>query len=85
MCLLLLQLKLPVLSKQQLQQHPWHVLIAWRPADRPTGCACLAPPTQFQLHFHPQGWQMPPSSGNGRRGRIYYGTQVRCFFCSTVC
>ncbi|PRW61158.1 GTPase Der [Chlorella sorokiniana] len=23
-----------------------------------------------------QGWQMPPSSGNGRRGRIYYGTQA---------
>jgi len=24
-----------------------------------------------------QGWQMPPSTGSGRRGRIYYGTQVR--------
>lgn len=23
-----------------------------------------------------QGWRMPPTSGNGRRGRIYYGTQV---------
>lgn len=65
---------LPFPSKQQLQQRPWHTLIAWRPASQ---LGVLAPPTQFKLHFHPQGWQMPPSSGNGRRGRIYYGTQVR--------
>lgn len=24
----------------------------------------------------PQGWRMPPTTGMGRRGRIYYGTQV---------
>lgn len=39
--------------------------------DRPLR-TCVAPAVDGL-----QGWQMPPSTGSGRRGRIYYGTQVR--------